>query len=201
MNEGDEPSDIDFPVSAVTNDGLDRLVQELATLVDHARRDEAAAAVEAVVIHRPINDEVAVTKLPGGQWLVEGRAALRAVRFQDLTNDEALAEIVSRLKALGVDRLLTRAGVRDGDLVSVGALAFEWWRDQVGAGLDRGDHHPRDPPRALGPFGSTGRRGRGRIAPCPPERSSSRSGPPRSPEPTELLARPSSSKWRETSPP
>jgi hypothetical protein len=31
--------------------------------------------------------------------------------------------------------------VRDGDLVSVGTLTFEWWRDQVSAGLDRGEHH------------------------------------------------------------
>jgi Obg family GTPase CgtA-like protein len=65
----------------------------------------------------------------------------RAVRFQDLTDDEALAEIVSRLRELGVDRVLSRAGAKDGDVVSIGALSFEWWRDEVGAGLDRGDHH------------------------------------------------------------
>jgi Obg family GTPase CgtA-like protein len=63
------------------------------------------------------------------------------VRFQDLTDDQALAEIVKRLKALGVDRVLNRAGVRDGDVVTIGPLSFEWWRDEVGAGLDRGDHH------------------------------------------------------------
>ena len=66
---------------------------------------------------------------------------LRAVRFQDLTDDEALAEIVRRLRDLGVDRLLNRAGAKDGDVVNIGPLSFEWWRDDVGAGLDRGDHH------------------------------------------------------------
>ena len=71
---------------------------------------------------------------------MQGRPALRAVRFQDLTDDEALAEIVRRLRDLGVGRLLGRAGVRDGDLVTVGALTFEWWRDDAGAGLDRGHH-------------------------------------------------------------
>jgi len=45
------------------------------------------------------------------------------------------------LKALGVDRVLNRAGVHDGDVVTIGPLSFEWWRDEVGAGLDRGEHH------------------------------------------------------------
>ena len=46
-----------------------------------------------------------------------------------------------RLKDLGVDRVLTRAGVRDGDEVTIGPLSLEWWRDDASAGLDRGDHH------------------------------------------------------------
>ena len=72
-----------------------------------------------VVVHRPLPDEVAVERAGDGRVASStGRPALRAVRFQDLTDDEALAEIVRRLKALGVDRLLTRAGARDGDVVA-----------------------------------------------------------------------------------
>ena len=92
-------------------------------------------------MHRPLPDEITVAKRGVHEWTVEGRPAIRAVRFQDLTDDEALAEIVRRLRALGVDRMLTRAGVRDGDVVTIGPLSFEWWRDEGGAGLDRGDHH------------------------------------------------------------
>jgi len=52
-----------------------------------------------------------------------------------------LAEVVRRLKDLGVDRLLNRAGAVDGDQVTVGQLSFEWFRDAAASGLDRGDHH------------------------------------------------------------
>jgi len=93
------------------------------------------------VIHRPVPDEIHVDKVGERAWEVTGRPATRAVRFQDLTNDEALAEIVKRLKGLGVDRMLNRAGARDGDVVTIGTLSFEWWRDEGGAGLDRGEHH------------------------------------------------------------
>ena len=130
-----------FTISAVTGEGVERLVGHLGALVDQARKDEATHHSEGIVIHRPLPEEITIVRDGERSWLVEGRAALRAVRFQDLTDDEALAEVVHRLRDLGVDRSLTRAGVRDGDLVTVGNLSFEWWRDAVASGLDRGEHH------------------------------------------------------------
>ena len=132
----------EYPIiSAVTGEGLDTLSNQLAGMVLQARKDEAARFEHVIVVHRPLPDEVHVERDGDRSWIVTGRPALRAVRFQDLTNDEALAEIVKRLKGLGVDRLLTRAGARDGDVVTIGQLSFEWWRDEGGAGLDRGEHH------------------------------------------------------------
>jgi len=128
-------------ISAVTGQGIDGLVGELAHLVATARCDEAEARVHEIVVHRPVLDEITVRRLGPTSWIVDGRSARRAVRFQDLTDDQALGEIVRRLKELGVDRLLRRAGVRDGDVVTVGDVALEWWRDAVATGLDRGEHH------------------------------------------------------------
>jgi GTP-binding protein len=128
-------------ISSITGEGIDHLVAQLAGLVLQVRKDELDAIEHQVVIHKPLPDEITVTKSGENEWTVDGRPAIRAVRFQDLTDDEALAEIVRRLRALGVDRMLTRAGVRDGDVVNIGPLSFEWWRDDVSAGLDRGDHH------------------------------------------------------------
>ncbi|MHB1088633.1 MAG: GTPase ObgE [Acidimicrobiales bacterium] len=128
-------------ISSVTGEGIDALVAHLAQLVVRVRQEQEAELEHTVVVHKPLPDEIHVVRDGENAWSVEGRPALRAVRFQDLTDDEALAEIVRRLRALGVDRLLARAGVHDGDVVTIGPLSFEWWRDEVGAGLDRGDHH------------------------------------------------------------
>jgi GTP-binding protein len=128
-------------ISAITGEGIDQLNNTLAGLVIQARADELARLEHVIVVHKPLPDEIHVDLVGERSWEVTGRPALRAVRFQDLTNDEALAEIVKRLKALGVDRLLSRAGARDGDVVTIGPLSFEWWRDEGGAGLDRGEHH------------------------------------------------------------
>ena len=128
-------------ISSITGEGIEQLSAQLAGLVVQVRREEIELLEHEVVIHRPLPDEITIEKRGDSEWVVEGRPAIRAVRFQDLTDDEALAEIVRRLRALGVDRMLTRAGVRDGDIVNIGPLSFEWWRDDVSAGLDRGDHH------------------------------------------------------------
>ncbi len=127
-------------ISAVTGEGLDELVARWASLVSAARRDEIDSVARAVVVHRPVPEEVTVERRGERSWLVAGRPALRAVRMNDLTDDEALAEVVRRLKDLGVDRLLGRAGARDGDEVSVGQLTFEWFRDDASAGLDAAPH-------------------------------------------------------------
>jgi GTP-binding protein len=61
--------------------------------------------------------------------VVVGRAALRAVALSDLTNAEALAYAQGRLRRLGVDRALTRAGVRAGERVRIGDFEFEYLPD------------------------------------------------------------------------
>jgi GTP-binding protein len=64
------------------------------------------------------------------QFTVSGRVAERAVALNDLTTDEAADYVQGRLRRIGVDRALARAGAQDGDLVTIGELSFVWYRDQ-----------------------------------------------------------------------
>jgi GTP-binding protein len=120
---------VEMRISAATRSGVHELVQRLAGLVDEARAAEAAAASGEIVIHRPAPEGVAVVRLDAHEWRLEGRAAERAVAFSDLTDEGALDEAVRRLRRLGVDRALSRAGAHDGDEVHVGDISFTWYRD------------------------------------------------------------------------
>jgi GTPase len=82
------------------------------------------------VVHRPVPEGVAVQRTGSGAWVVQGRAAERAVALSDLNDEGAQAEIVRRLRRLGVDRALARAGAHDGDEITVGAMTFTWGEDQ-----------------------------------------------------------------------
>jgi GTP-binding protein len=119
-------------VSAATGEGVDRLTDRLAVLVQEARAAAAAGRPDGageVVVHRPAPEGVDVRRAGAGAWLVLGRAAERAVALSDLTDAGAQAEAVRRLRRLGVDRALSRAGARDGDEVTVGTMTFTWGED------------------------------------------------------------------------
>jgi GTP-binding protein len=65
-------------------------------------------------------------------WVVEGRAASRAVGLADLTVPEAADLAASRLRRLGVDDALAAAGASPGDDVRIGDLVFTYAPDEDG---------------------------------------------------------------------
>ena len=91
-------------------------------------RSSLPAADTAIVIHRPMPEGFAVERLEPGQFRVVGRVAERAVALNDLTTDEAADYVQGRLRRIGVDLALARAGAHDGDVVHIGELSFTWYR-------------------------------------------------------------------------
>jgi len=114
-------------IAAVTGDGVPQLVGRMVQEVTAAR--EAMPEREGYVVHRLQGEGYQVVRDETGDWEVVGREAIRAVRLSDLTNPEALDEAHRRLKALGIDRALARAGAKPGDTVHIGALAFDYEAD------------------------------------------------------------------------
>ena len=114
-----------FPaISAVTGEGIPWLMGQLAQLVEGARALQPRP--RRVMLHRPVPTGVLVERGPDGSLVVTGRQAERAVAISDLTDAGALAYVQGRLKRLGVDRALTRAGAKEGDRVRIGRFEFDW---------------------------------------------------------------------------
>jgi GTP-binding protein len=111
-------------VSAATRQGLDRFLGRLGTLVDEARAAEPEA--EPFVVFRPVEEGFTVSRDDDGAWRVTGRSAERVVAMADLTNEEAIAYVQQRLRRMGVERELARAGARDGDIVRLGPVELEY---------------------------------------------------------------------------
>jgi GTP-binding protein len=117
-----------FPaISAVTGEGIPWLMGRLAQLVEGARALQPHP--RRVMLHRPVPTGVLVERGPDGSLVVTGRQAERAVAISDLTDAGALAYVQGRLKRLGVDRALTRAGAKEGDRVRIGRFEFDWEPD------------------------------------------------------------------------
>jgi GTP-binding protein len=113
-----------FVVSAVTGDGVRRLVGAMAALVHEAR--QAAPQQEGVVLLRPQPTGAAVERTGDGEFRVSGRDVERVVALNDVTGNDAMSYITYRLERLGVNKLLARAGASDGDVVWIGDFSFEY---------------------------------------------------------------------------
>ena len=111
-------------ISAVTRQGLDPLLGRLGTLIREARAEEPDP--EPFVVLRPVEEGFAVVRDDDGTWRVSGRTAERVVAMADLTNLEAMEYVQYRLRKMGVDRALARAGVREGDVVRIGPVELDY---------------------------------------------------------------------------
>ncbi|MCP5029465.1 MAG: GTPase ObgE, partial [Actinomycetia bacterium] len=118
---------LDLLSSSMTGQGLQDLVPRMALLVRQAR--EAEPESSAFMVFRPEPEGYRVERADDAAYVVVGREAERAVALSDLTNPDALNFAWERLRQLGVDKALTRAGVDEGDVVRIGAFEFEWEED------------------------------------------------------------------------
>ena len=110
-------------VSAATGEGVRELVGQMAELVRTSRDEQPVP--EGFVVLRPGAEGFKVER-EGGGFVVSGRQAERAVAISDLTNVEAMQFVQERLRRIGVDRALARAGAQEGDMVRIGGLTFEY---------------------------------------------------------------------------
>jgi GTP-binding protein len=111
-------------VSAVTREGLDELLGRIGTLVARARATEPEP--EPYVVLRPEERGFSVVREGAHEWRVRGRPAERAVALADLTNPEAIAYVQDRLRRMGVERALVRAGAAAGDVVRIGDVELTY---------------------------------------------------------------------------
>jgi GTP-binding protein len=111
-------------VSAVTGEGIDDLLGRIARAVVEVRAQETDES--GFVVLRPEEEGFSVARDDDGAWRVVGRAAERVVAMADLTNPEAIDYVQQRLRRMGVEKALQRAGARDGDMVRVGPVELEY---------------------------------------------------------------------------
>ena len=111
-------------MSSITTENVRAVVNSLAQIVSEARRAEPVS--EATIIMRPEPEHSWVERVADNEFRVHGRAAERVVALNDVTTPEALNYIDERLAKLGVPKLLSKAGVAEGDVVWIAQFSFEF---------------------------------------------------------------------------
>lgn len=114
-------------ISAATGQGVRELVGRMARIVHESRTAEPVP--EGVVVLRPETAGAVIERLGEHEFRLVGREVERVVALNDVTTPEALSWIDGRLQRLGVNKMLARAGVGEGDIVWIGEFSFEYRAD------------------------------------------------------------------------
>jgi GTPase len=123
-------------VSALAGDGLHALVDALFGLLP-ARPAPVAPRRERVhVAADPVRVERAMS---GVGWVVRGRDLEAVVARFDASNPEAVAYLQHHFAALGVNKLLKKAGATSGDDVSIGEAVFEYFDEDEAEARERAE--------------------------------------------------------------
>ena len=111
-----------YPISGVTGEGLESLLDGMLNTLKEATPDEPEEVL--VPILKP-NDDLSWEVQPGREgYLVLGRRLERMVAMTDLANDEAVRYLHRRLQRIGVIDRLRELGAEEGDTVAVGDVEF-----------------------------------------------------------------------------
>ena len=111
-------------VSGLTGEGIDRLADRVAELVEAASMDHEEERQPFVVL-RPARPPFVVRK-EGTGFRVVGRAVERWVAETDFDDPRNVVQLQRRLAKEGVERELAALGARRGDEVMIGERAFEF---------------------------------------------------------------------------
>ncbi|HVL65149.1 MAG TPA: GTPase ObgE [Actinomycetota bacterium] len=118
-----------IPISAVTGEGVEELVERLGEAVGKARAEQPRAVG---YIRHVVREEPLTVARENEGWRVRGSRVERAVATTNFHNEEAVERLQKRLQAMGVERLLAQAGAKAGDDVRIGTMEFEFDPEEEG---------------------------------------------------------------------
>ncbi len=116
-----------FPISALSGEGVDRLLNALFRVVIEEREATADEEEEELPPLVPVMIEEAIqVKKLRGKFIVNGKRPEEAVLRLGVESEEVRAELARRLARMGATKALRKAGIEDGDKVRIAGEELRW---------------------------------------------------------------------------
>jgi GTP-binding protein len=111
-------------ISAATGENVRPLLYQAYQRLQEAR---LAPVEDELPVYRAEEDpRIFQVEHEGGGWRVRGSAIERAAAMTYWEHDQSVVRFQRILKTLGIEEALRTAGVREGDMVSIGEFELEW---------------------------------------------------------------------------
>jgi GTP-binding protein len=118
-----------YEVSAATNQGLQKVVDRLADLVDEVPNNPLYddSQIESHVLYKFKKEEpFTITRDDDGTWAIQGKEVERIFKMTKFSSDEAAYKFAKKLSRMGIDQKLEQLGAEEGDQVRILDFYFDY---------------------------------------------------------------------------
>lgn len=118
-----------FPISAVTKKGVKKLTNHLWNkLKELPDKKEDINSRKGVVISPDFTkeDDIIIKRIGKHEYRIKGSLVKKQVEKTNFNNDAAVKRMMRVLNHHGLDKKMKEKGIKDGDLVKIGNMEFEY---------------------------------------------------------------------------
>ena len=118
-----------YEISAATNQGLDKVVNRLADLLDEIPSNPLydESQIESHVLYKFKKEEpFTIGRDDDGTWVIEGKEVERIFKMTKFSSEEAIYRFSKKLRRMGIDDKLQELGAEEGDQVRILDFYFDY---------------------------------------------------------------------------
>lgn len=118
-----------YEVSAVTNKGLEKVVNRLADILDTIPNNPLydESQIESHILYKFKKEEpFTITRDDDGTWVISGKEVERIFKMTKFSSDEAVMRFAKKLRRMGIDDKLIELGAETGDMVRILDFYFDF---------------------------------------------------------------------------
>ncbi|HPF83772.1 MAG TPA: GTPase ObgE [Bacilli bacterium] len=117
-----------FPISAINNEGIDKLLMHIADMLDKIEKQPLYEEedVESHVLYKFEREQPFTIARDGNCFVVRGKEVEKLLRMTRFTSEEAANRFALKLRKMGIDNKLRELGATDGDTIKILDLEFEY---------------------------------------------------------------------------
>lgn len=119
-----------YEISAINNQGLDKVIEELKELVKNTCEDVLfePEMQESHVLYKFKKEKPFTIVKDGDVFVIQGEQVERLFKMTNFNTEEAFFRFSNKLRRMGIDDELERMGIEEGDIVKINDYEFEYTR-------------------------------------------------------------------------
>ena len=117
-----------FEISAANNIGLDKVIDELETLVKNTKEEDLydKNSIESHVLYKFKYEKPYTIIKENNTYIIKGDIVEKMFKMTNFNTEEAISRFSKKLRNLGIDDELEKMGVQEGDIIRILDSEFEY---------------------------------------------------------------------------